>query len=110
MKYFLIYFSIFIIIFLFYKLYFYIRLKYNINKKILEEHYLNCRHKVKLKASEKPSFYTKVSIINSLILTISYAMFDISDKLILQILITIITVFILIFCFYEILGNYYKKR
>ncbi len=110
MKYFLIYFSIFIIIFLFYRLYFYIRTKKNINKKILEEHYLDCRHNIKLKSSDKSNFYTQISVINSLILTISYAMFDISDKLILQILITIITVFVLIFCFYEILGNYYKKR
>lgn len=110
MKYFVIYLVIFLIIFLFYKLYFYIRTKNKINKKILEEHYLECRHKLKIKEKDKNGLYTNISIINSLILTISYAIFNYGDNLILQILITVITVFVLIFCFYEILGNYYKKR
>lgn len=108
MKYFVIYFSIFIVIFLLYKLYFYIRVKNNVKKRIIEEQYLECRHKIKIK--EKQELYTFVSFINSLILTISYAVFNYGNNIFLQILITIVTVFVLIFCFYEILGNYYKKR
>ena len=52
MKYFVIYFSIFIVIFLLYKLYFYIRVKNNVKKRIIEEQYLECRHKIKIKKSK----------------------------------------------------------
>lgn len=110
MKYFVIHLVIFIIIFTLYRLYFYIRQKNKVKKTVLEEHYLDCRHKIKVKENDKSKLYTHISIINALILTISYAIFDISDNIVIQVLVTIVTVFVLIFCFYEILGNYYKKR
>lgn len=108
MKYFIIYLIVFIVVFLLYKLYFVIRTKNNVKGKIIEEQYLECKHKIKIK--DKKELYNFVSVINSLILTFSYAVFHLFDKLYLQIIITIITVFLLIFLFYEILGNYYKKR
>lgn len=110
MEYLFIYLVIFIIIFLLYKLYFFLREKYNVKKKILEVFYLETKHKFKIDKKDIKKIYNYISIINSFILTVSYAVYNIQTNLILQIITTIITIFVLIFCLYEILGNYYKKR
>ena len=65
---------------------------------------------LKIDKKDIKKIYNYISIINSFILTVSYAVYNIQTNLILQIITTIITIFVLIFCLYEILGNYYKKR
>ncbi len=110
MKYFIIYSIIFIIVFILYRLYFIIREKYKSKTKILEIFYLESKYKLKFNKDDMNSLYTYISIVNSLILTLAYYIFNMNNILIWQIIITIVSVFVLIYTFYAILGNYLKNK
>ncbi len=110
MELFIIYLIIFSIVLCLYLLYFKLVSKYKPNHKFAEIIYLESKYNKKINKKDKPLIYVFISIINSMVLTISYATFYIVDNIFIQIPITLITVVVTIYLFYSILGNYYKKK
>lgn len=110
MELFIIYLIMYLIIFCLYILYFVIKNKYKPDHKSIEVLYLESKYKIKVNKNNKRSIYVLISLINSLILVLSYAMFYISDNIFIQILSAFLTVIILVFSLYSLLGFFYKKK
>lgn len=107
---FIIYLIMFLIIFSLYILYFLIKNKYKPDHKSIEIIYLESKYKIKINKKNKKSIYIFISLINSLVLILSYAMFYVSDNIFIRILSTFFTVIILVFSLYSLLGYFYKKK
>ncbi len=110
MDYFVIYSIIFIFVFFVYRLYFYFKNKYRPGKKIMEIIYLESKYKIKFNKKDYRGLYTNISIVNSFILVVGYAIINFIDILLLKILIVMLVTILLIYLLYLLLGQYYKSR
>lgn len=110
MDYFVIYSIIFIFVFIFYRIYFYFKKKYRPGKKIMEIIYLESKYKLNFKKEEYRGLYTSISIVNSFILVVGYAIINFIDVLLFKIIIVMLVTIILIYLLYMFLGHYYKSR